>query len=60
MIYFSHGEIFCISKNCVNACGRKLTREIEKEAQAFASSQPGETGAHIRGAYLCEEANGNK
>lgn len=51
---------FCISPNCVNACGRKLTREIEYEAQAWWNSIKGEGGVPVQGAYLCKEVDGNR
>lgn len=57
----SYGDTtFCISPNCVNACGRKLTREIELDAQAWWNETGGKGGVPICGAYFCEEVNGNQ
>ena len=42
---------FCISKNCKNKCGRKLTEEIKQNAIKWWGSKE----APISMAYFCDE-----
>lgn len=44
---------FCVSPSCVNACGCKLTPEIESAAQTWWVSRGGNGVAPISVAYLC-------
>ena len=48
---------FCVSKNCTNKCGRKLTKEIEIEANLWwTNSFKGRDGqAPIACSYFCGE-----
>lgn len=42
---------FCLSPNC--ACGRALTREIERDAQRWWNETGGRGGVPISGSYFC-------
>lgn len=44
---------FCVSPNCTNKCGRKLTEEIKKEAEKWW----GGPDAPICVSYFCGESD---
>lgn len=54
MIYYKD-MTFCISENCKNECGRKLTEEIKRDAERWWGSKD----APISMSHFCDE-NGKK
>lgn len=42
---------FCVSPNCINLCGRKLTEEVKKEADKWWGDRTG--AAPIAMSYFC-------
>lgn len=51
MIFYYGGRTFCRSPNCMNECGRKLTKEQEEDAR--------NKGYLICSAYFCGEPKEN-